>query len=56
MRVSVWLVVLPMILHHVEYSGAFASAWVCALVVGAGFGLCVPLVDEMFRFFSQHRK
>ncbi|EQA4953745.1 hypothetical protein [Salmonella enterica] len=36
MRVSVWLVVLPMILHRVEISGAFASARGCLLVVGAG--------------------
>ncbi|EBR6787033.1 hypothetical protein CBO08_17245 [Salmonella enterica] len=54
--VVVWLVVLPVILHRVEYSGAFASAWVCALVVGAGFGLCVPLVDRVFFFLCQRRK
>lgn len=41
----VWLVVLPMILHCVESSGLFSSVWVCALVVGVVFGLCVPLVD-----------
>ncbi|EHG3080019.1 hypothetical protein VY487_004800 [Salmonella enterica] len=54
--VVVWLVVLPMILHRVEYSGAFASAWVCALVVGAGFGLCVPQVDRVFFFLCQRWK
>ncbi|HGB5893275.1 TPA: hypothetical protein ACIVVN_001555 [Salmonella enterica subsp. enterica serovar Kottbus] len=42
---AVWLVLLPMILHSVEYSGVFSSGWVCALVVGFGSGLCVPLVD-----------
>ncbi|EJX3083452.1 hypothetical protein OD218_005248 [Salmonella enterica] len=45
-----------MILHRVEYSGAFASAWVCALVVGTGFGLCVPLVDRVFFFLCHRRK
>lgn len=43
---AVWLVLLPMILHRVEYSGVFSSRWVCALVVSAVFGLCVPLVDR----------
>ncbi|EKK3318902.1 hypothetical protein PMI54_004216 [Salmonella enterica] len=55
--VVVWLVVVvPMILHRVEYSGVFASAWVCALVVGAGFGLCVPLVDRVFLSVCQFWK
>lgn len=54
--VVVWLVLLPMILNRVEHSGAFASAWVCALVVGAVFGLCVPLVDRVFFFLCQRRK
>ncbi|HAK6119836.1 TPA: hypothetical protein H2R31_004993 [Salmonella enterica] len=44
----VWLVVLPMILHRVESSGVFSSVWVCALVVGAVFGLYVPLIDYAF--------
>ncbi|EII7445968.1 hypothetical protein LHS21_000118 [Salmonella enterica subsp. enterica serovar Newport] len=52
----VWLVVLPMILHRVEYSGAFSSGWVCSLVVGVGFGLCVPLVDRVFFFLCRCRK
>ncbi|HAF4710829.1 TPA: hypothetical protein G8O14_004795 [Salmonella enterica] len=39
-----WLVVLSVILHRVEYSGVFSSGWVCSLVVGVVFGLCVPLV------------
>ncbi|HBL9999419.1 TPA: hypothetical protein LT059_003972 [Salmonella enterica subsp. enterica serovar Kodjovi] len=52
----VWLVVLQMILHRVEYSGAFASAWVCALVAGAGFGLCVLLVDRVFLSVCQFWK
>ncbi|HFW3588256.1 TPA: hypothetical protein ACIBIV_002116 [Salmonella enterica subsp. enterica serovar Birkenhead] len=43
---AVWLVLLPMILHSVEYSGVFSSGWVCVLVVGVVFGLCVPLVDR----------
>ncbi|EEO7837888.1 hypothetical protein G6C41_004755 [Salmonella enterica] len=54
--VVVWLVVLQMILHRVEYSGAFASAWVCALVAGAGFDLCVLLVDRVFRSVCQFWK
>ncbi|ECI2942749.1 hypothetical protein PC076_001335 [Salmonella enterica] len=49
----VWLVILPMILYRVEHSGVFASAWVCSLVVGAVFGLCVPLVDRVFFFLCQ---
>ncbi|EAY3718166.1 hypothetical protein FGS56_24845 [Salmonella enterica] len=52
----VWLVVLPVILHRVEYSGVFSSGWVCALVVGVVFGLCVPLVDRAFLFLCQRRK
>ncbi|HCL5309954.1 TPA: hypothetical protein N2G38_002234 [Salmonella enterica] len=44
-----------MILYRVEYSGAFASPWVCSLVVGIGFGLCIPLVDRVF-FFCQFWK
>ncbi|EFR3656312.1 hypothetical protein H0L72_002842 [Salmonella enterica] len=52
----VWLVLLPAILHRLEYSGAFASLWVCALVVGVGFGLCVPLVDRIFTFLCQSWK
>ncbi|HEA0302419.1 TPA: hypothetical protein RU568_001808 [Salmonella enterica] len=52
----VWLVVLPVILHRVEYSGVFSSGWVCALVVGVVFGLCVPLVDRAFFFHCQRRK
>lgn len=52
----VWLVVLSMILQRVEYSGAFASPWVCSLVVGIGFGLCIPLVDRVFFFFCQFWK
>ncbi|HFW4211814.1 TPA: hypothetical protein ACIBOM_004959 [Salmonella enterica subsp. enterica serovar Reading] len=49
----VWLVVLPMILHRVEYSGVFSSGWVCALVVGVVFGLCVPLVDYALSLIVQ---
>ncbi|ECE7748625.1 hypothetical protein EUW85_04715 [Salmonella enterica subsp. enterica serovar Ngili] len=52
----VWLVILPMILHRVEYSGVFSSGRVCALVVGVVFGLCVPLVDRAFFFLCQRRK
>lgn len=52
----VWLVVLPVILNRVEHSGVFASAWVCSLVVGAVFGLCVPLVDRVFFFLCRHWK
>ncbi|HCL5290172.1 TPA: hypothetical protein N2G35_004641 [Salmonella enterica] len=52
----VWLVVLPMILHRVEYSGVFSSGWICALVVGVVFGLCVPLVDRVFFSSCQRRK
>ncbi len=52
----VWLVLLPMLLLRVEYSGAFSSGWVCSLVVGVVFGLCVMLVDRVFFFFCRHRK
>ncbi|HAK8204830.1 TPA: hypothetical protein H2W01_004473 [Salmonella enterica] len=53
----VWLVILPiilpMILHRVETSGLFSSGWVCALVVGVFFGLCVPLVDYVLSLVVQ---
>ncbi|HFW3114024.1 TPA: hypothetical protein ACIBOM_004851 [Salmonella enterica subsp. enterica serovar Reading] len=52
----VWLVVLPMILHRVEYSGVFSSSWLCALSVGVVFGLCVPLVDYVLRLIVQRWK
>ncbi|EBB6487972.1 hypothetical protein HRW30_005075 [Salmonella enterica] len=48
--VIVWLVILPLILYYAKNSGVFASAWVCPVVIGAGFGLCVPLVDRVFLF------
>ncbi|WZX59006.1 hypothetical protein AAFR86_03925 [Salmonella enterica subsp. diarizonae serovar 58:r:z53] len=52
----VWLVVLPVILNRAEHSGVFASAWVCVMVVGFGFGFCVPLVDRVFFFLCQFWK
>ncbi|ELS5094919.1 hypothetical protein QO790_000261 [Salmonella enterica] len=52
----VWLVILPMVLHRVGCYATSISSWACALSVGVVFGLCVPLVDEMFRFFCQRWK
>ncbi|HFW3114144.1 TPA: hypothetical protein ACIBOF_004412 [Salmonella enterica subsp. diarizonae serovar 61:r:-] len=52
----VWLVVLPMLLHRVESSGLFSSGWVCVLVVGVVFGLCVPLVDYALSLIVQRWK
>ncbi|ECC6921563.1 hypothetical protein DAE56_22640 [Salmonella enterica] len=53
---AVLLVLLSVILRRVEYSGVFSSGWVCSLVVGVVFGLCVPLVDRVFFFLCQRRK
>lgn len=48
--------VFPVILNCGVHSGVFASAWVCVMVVGFGFGFCVPLVDRVFFFLCQFWK
>lgn len=52
--IVVWLVILPMILHHVGCFGTFNYSLFCSISLGIGFGLCVPLVDRMFFFVCQH--
>ncbi|EGX3499178.1 hypothetical protein BJH39_004107 [Salmonella enterica] len=54
--IIVWLVILPMILNWVGCYGTSFASWLCALSVGVVFGLCVPLIDEMFLFFCQTDK